>query len=157
MKSRSSWGHAAGLCTESPLRRIPSQMITDNDLDLVLPIDQGKHLPRFRLQRTKRDRVWLVYPIGPKVSPQGIETSLAAYFPRLLQPFGLSPMATLNHNKDITVAVTLQYYMVVLPWSLQCNTRLNVLHFIYIIISINIYFLHIYLQQMSSRSCVPTV
>ncbi len=46
-------------------------MITNNTLTLMLPIDRGKHLPRFRLQGTKRDRVWLVYPIGPDVSPQG--------------------------------------------------------------------------------------
>ena len=49
-----SRGLAAGLCTEPPLYRKLSGMVTDNTLDLVLGTNQGKHLPRSQLQGTKR-------------------------------------------------------------------------------------------------------
>ncbi len=61
-------------------------MIKHNTLVLVLPIDQGKHLPQSILQGTKRDRVCLVNPIGLKCPHGGIGTKLAAYsrdFPNL--------------------------------------------------------------------------
>ncbi len=48
-------------------------MVTDNTLDLVVPTNQGKHLPQSQLQGTKRDRAWLVYSIGPDVFPRGYQ------------------------------------------------------------------------------------
>ena len=56
-------------------------MILDNTLDLVLPTNQWKHLPRSQLQGTKRDRVWVVCPIGPDVSTRGYHDDLAACLP----------------------------------------------------------------------------
>ncbi len=59
-------------------------MITDNTLGLVLPTYQGKHLPQCRLQGTKRDRAWLVYPIGLTCPRGGFVVGLAVYTPRPL-------------------------------------------------------------------------
>ena len=53
-------------------------MVTNNTLDLVLPANQGKHLPRSHLQGTKHDRAWLVFPIG---SPLGYRDGLTACLP----------------------------------------------------------------------------
>ncbi len=82
--SLTSRGLAAGLCTEPPIHRILSVMVTDNTLDLVLPTDQGKHLLGSHLQGTKRDQAWLVYPIGPAVSPQGVSGRAYLSTPRHL-------------------------------------------------------------------------
>ena len=74
-------------------------MITDITLDPVLPIDQGKHLPRFRLQGTKSDRVWLVYPIGPDVSTRGYLDGPKCVPPATSLAFRATPDAPDGYSK----------------------------------------------------------
>ncbi len=46
------WGFSLGPCTGPRELREPLEMVTISALDLLLPANQGKHLPRSQLQDT---------------------------------------------------------------------------------------------------------
>ncbi len=82
-----------------------SLAITNNTLDLVLPIDQGKHLPRFTLQSPAHYRDILINLIGPTVSLAGLRDKAYLPIPATSPTFrdiSDTPAITiLDQNKDM--------------------------------------------------------